>query len=250
MKRKIFLLASCLLLFWTALAVPDETKPEIGVTEWLCNKGYLPKSVCKALAGLDELSRAGGSNRFKNLEKLDPETGETSVLWSCEECWSPAPLPEDRVAVLRADGLWAVPLQGGDPVRLWEKPGLEAIVGPGADGPEQLIIMEEKQNQKKLYLFNVESGQADDLKMEAQDLKNKEKWAFAFQVKDKKVLNATRGKDGVPNAILEFSIGKGGKFTNGTVLLEGKSLPGEKKRFFQPVWAEGGRIIVYGASPI
>ncbi|HEX8434901.1 hypothetical protein [Archangium sp.] len=78
-----------------------------------------------------------------SLLKLDCDAKTESLLWRCEECWSPVSVGDAGIAVIRKDGLWLV--EAPEKARkLVDGPGFVSLLGLTVDGGKSLVVVRER----------------------------------------------------------------------------------------------------------
>jgi hypothetical protein len=129
------------MLFLLALSVlaadARARKPET-LTAWICRVLRIDPTVYAKLVGVRSVPSQTGGNR---LVMANLEARTETVLYDCGTCWSPAVVGSDRVAFLRTDGVWMIPLSGGTPRLIAPATGLRVLVGQTSAQPDEFVVL-------------------------------------------------------------------------------------------------------------
>jgi hypothetical protein len=107
----------------------------------------------------------------ERLLKLNLQTEQETEIWRCGGCWSPVPVGEAEIAVLKGDGVWLVPAPPAAPRLAVAQRGLTAIIGALPDQPRRLLLIAETGNPQCRYAPRVAdlSSAADPASNRLQD---------------------------------------------------------------------------------
>jgi hypothetical protein len=74
------------------------------------------------------------------IARADLKLQQETVIAECGVCWSLASLNEKELAVLKADGIWAVPLNGNEMRRVYQSREVAEIMGRIASDDSSLMV--------------------------------------------------------------------------------------------------------------
>lgn len=187
-----------------------------------------------------------------SAEVQDGSLLHESVIWDCQDCWSPLSLGPDRIAVTKDDGVWVVSTKDRKPISaepIVRATDIRVLLALSQDNSSRIIVLRSditNQYEYSTWLCDLDAGTISRYREPAID----EVLEFDFRelVRPQQVRNhllvRNRDADDDPLRIAIYRLAeiKDGVLGTGTLLAAQRKEEHPASRF-DPVWTGDGSIV-------